>query len=659
MFLVGSSWAQQLSGASMFVNYTGLSSSCVNALNTSVSCPLFLSPTSVDGAILDSDQVGALCVDSCHSSLQSARSKIASACTASTDIIVYNSVAYPGSYTVQPADDCNSVAKALNVSTYSLLYDNNLDLYCENFATMIGKTLCKPAQCATYTWQANDTCNSVVRGFSGMTLTQFQAWNPNLNDLCQNGLSFFGYQVCVSPPGGYSNYAAPSSQSATTAPPTAAVPAPTNAGAGSNKKCGNWYTVQENDDCAHVSLTSSISISDFYFLNPEINANCTNLQLAVAYCVEPVGDIATYSGYKTSTNSYITVPPATFSSVNTGIPPASSNPGYSYTMSALPEASGTLKDCSEYRNYDDTNGLNDCSYIAYAFHLTTDQLLAWNPSLSSDLSSCDLQSGYSYCVMRDGQQGSEDSLDYCIPVDDPEDGTAADCSCFTRVHGYQNSSGYDCGDIAQSYSISLTDLTTWNTWMGSDCDSALYKGLGYHDTRAICIGVNASAPTATATKPPSSTPPQTGTKTSTSMGPTQTGIVKGCLKYYTVQSGDSCTSIEAQYAITFAQFYQWNPSVGSDCTNLWLGYAYCVEGPAPSTTSTKPTSTGSGPASPTQSGIASNCDKYYTVVSGDSCDKIETQYSITFQQLYAWNPAIGSNCQSLWVGYAVCVGVTG
>lgn len=99
--------------------------------------------------------------------------------------------------------------------------------------------------------------------------------------------------------------------------------------------------------------------------------------------------------------------------------------------------------------------------------------------------------------------------------------------------------------------------------------------------------------------------------------------------------------------------------VGDDCQNLWLDYAYCVKGPARTATSSAAaqTATATAPA-PTQAGIATNCLKYYTVVSGDSCSKIETQYGDTFAGLYKWNPAIGSNCENLWVGYAVCVAVS-
>lgn len=136
----------------------------------------------------------------------------------------------------------------------------------------------------------------------------------------------------------------------------------------------------------------------FYFLNPEINSNCTNLELGIAYCVEAVGNIATYSGYSTSGGSSITVPPASFSSVNTAIQ-TSTPTGYAYTKSLMPTASGTISGCSVYANYNASiNAESDCEYIAFAYQITAEELLEWNPSLSSNLSTCNLQNGYSYCV---------------------------------------------------------------------------------------------------------------------------------------------------------------------------------------------------------------------------------------------------------------------
>ena len=102
-----------------------------------------------------------------------------------------------GSYAVQLADTCESVSQELNVSTYNLLYENSLDLYCRNFNASVGTDLCSPPTCETYTWQAADTCASVALAFPPMSVPQFLAWNPNFNPLCQNGGNFIGYEVCV------------------------------------------------------------------------------------------------------------------------------------------------------------------------------------------------------------------------------------------------------------------------------------------------------------------------------------------------------------------------------------------------------------------------------------------------------------------------------
>jgi hypothetical protein len=160
--------------------------------------------------------------------------------------------------------------------------------------------------------------------------------------------------------------------------------------------------VQEDDTCGLLSEEFSISLQNFYFLNPEINANCTNLDLGIAYCVEPVGNVATYSGYSfTTASAAYTVPLATFSSVNTAIPSATGNPGYTATTSLLPTASGTLNGCNTYRNYDNsTNGVNGCSAIASAYDVTISQLLSWNPSLPSNQTICYFLSGFSYCVLQ-------------------------------------------------------------------------------------------------------------------------------------------------------------------------------------------------------------------------------------------------------------------
>ena len=195
---------------------------------------------------------------------------------------------------------------------------------------------------------------------------------------------------------------------------------------GSNRDCGDWYTVShglgpfagteissltktlqiiEGDTCGLVTVANFLSLSDFYFLNPEINANCTNLDLGIAYCVEPVGNIQTYPGYTmTSGAPSITVPPVTFTSINTDITTPTPVAGYNYMPSYLPTAPGTLSGCFDYVNYN-SSLTNDCTDVAADYQITTAELLSRNPSLSSNLSTCSLQPGYSYCVLLTNATG--------------------------------------------------------------------------------------------------------------------------------------------------------------------------------------------------------------------------------------------------------------
>jgi LysM repeat protein len=143
-------------------------------------------------------------------------------------------------------------------------------------------------------------------------------------------------------------------------------------------------------------------------------------------------------------------------------------------------------------------------------------------------------------------------------------------------------------------------------------------------------------------------------------------MTKSCNKFYFVVQGDGCTSIQTKFSITFAQLFSWNPAIGSNCESLWLNTNICVGviGGATTTTKTSATTTttsGNGitTPTPTQDGMTKNCNKFYLVVSGDGCTSIQTKYSITFAQLFSWNPAIGSNCESLWLNTYVCVGVIG
>ncbi|CAK7197530.1 hypothetical protein SEUCBS139899_000178 [Sporothrix eucalyptigena] len=157
---------------------------------------------------------------------------------------------------------------------------------------------------------------------------------------------------------------------------------------------------------------------------------------------------------------------------------------------------------------------------------------------------------------------------------------------------------------------------------------------------------------------------------STPAGPTQTGTIATCNKWYLVQKGNSCVTVTHQFGITLAQFLAWNPAVSSDCTvNFWGGYAYCVgvgaSVPSTSTISRTTTTTTKNviptetkPPGPTMTGSPANCNNWYLVVHGDTCGKVESKFGISHDQFLAWNPAVSADCSTnFWLGEAYCVGV--
>jgi hypothetical protein len=147
----------------------------------------------------------------------------------------------------------------------------------------------------------------------------------------------------------------------------------------------------------------------------------------------------------------------------------------------------------------------------------------------------------------------------------------------------------------------------------------------------------------------------TASSTSSPPAPTQTGIIASCLEFYTATADDSCQTIETAFDITFAQFFSWNPAVGSNCGFFIIGDSYCVSAPSSTTTTTSTSTSSTAVTAPTQPGIVSSCTEYYITQSGDGCDTIESKFSISFAQFYAWNPAVGSNCGSLWLDETYCV----
>ncbi|KAI3227720.1 hypothetical protein CBS147310_7445 [Penicillium roqueforti] len=558
-----------------------------------------------------------------------------------------------GSYVPVPTGStCDEFAEANSVATDQLLMVNGLLGGCTNWPGVTDKgnltSLCVQATCQPYLVRRNDTCISVSRAHK-ITLTQLLSWNPTIDPVCANWPTKIDHVICV---GNNVGYVKPSTsfEASTTA---TAVSIPTNAVDGSNTKCAKWYSVGNNDNCASITVQNGISLDNFEFLNPELNANCTNLFLDYSYCVQAVGDIATYSGYATTTTKYtsLTADPAiTWANL-----PTATRPVYNLTTttSSYPLASGSLDGC--FATFNNNMGALGCWEAASIFGVSVTNFLLWNPSILNGqnytIYNCKLTNETRYCGSFYNQTlASTSTMVWAsVPTDAPANSTT-EC-----LDWYETVDGDDCDSICRSYDIPFTSLYEWNPSVGSDCTN-LWMNTPYcvmgHGWSTVSYNMSTTSSSTSATSSTGAPP-----------APTQSGIVAHCLEWYVAQTNDSCTAIASAYSITLAQFNAWNPAVGENCAGLWVDEAYCVKAPTTAitthstavTTSTRATMT---PPAPTQAGIPSECNAYDVAQHGDGCEVFASRNNITVDQLYTWNPALNNVCENFWLNEAYCIGVS-
>jgi hypothetical protein len=86
-----------------------------------------------------------------------------------------------------------------------------------------------------------------------------------------------------------------------------------------------------------------------------------------------------------------------------------------------------------------------------------------------------------------------------------------------------------------------------------------------------------SAPPAAATYasgPATSPTPSTSPAPSAQIYP---GAVSTCTSYYEIVPGDYCSLVAEKTGVSFATLRNLNPGLDATCSNLWLGYKYCIQ----------------------------------------------------------------------------------
>lgn len=245
----------------------------------------------------------------------------------------------------------------------------------------------------------------------------------------------------------------------------------------------------------------------------------------------------------------------------------------------------------------------------------------------------------------------------CIP-------TAAKCQVYT------SKANDTCAKIADLYSLTWTQIVSWNPIVGMGC-AKLSTYVGYQ----FCVSnpggnwVNPNPLNVTsATVGRYSYSPQTITQVYASSGPLQTltgsisdnttipyanGTRMDCVTYFTgyinsTTEGNvttttpvTCANIASGYGVQLSDLISWNPSLASESPcSFNVGEQYCVQYLPLNHTDT-----------------TSSCTRQYLAGPDDTCASIMSSYGLQIGQFYAWNPSVGASCETWENGYSYCVEV--
>ncbi|PKX91129.1 LysM peptidoglycan-binding domain-containing protein [Aspergillus novofumigatus IBT 16806] len=169
-------------------------------------------------------------------------------------------------YCVFPMQDWNSTAPNANTTTTSTYVTPPT-------ATPTGTT----QYC--YLWHVvvnGDQC-STLEAVYGISFSQLQTWNPQVNADCTNLL--LGEAYCVKGDSGPSHTSVSSTPTPTSVPP----PGPTQSGIPAT--CNKWVMQKDGIYCYDMAVSAGITLDQLYQWNPALNGDCSGLWAGYAYCI--------------------------------------------------------------------------------------------------------------------------------------------------------------------------------------------------------------------------------------------------------------------------------------------------------------------------------------------------------------------------------------
>ncbi|KAF7719105.1 LysM domain-containing protein [Penicillium ucsense] len=190
---------------------------------------------------------------------------------------------------------------------------------------------------------------------------------------------------------------------------------------------------------------------------------------------------------------------------------------------------------------------------------------------------------------------------------------------------------------------------TGSNWSGgsSSGSSGSGSGSGSSPSSTTTAAVNPTGVTTILPEPPAAT----STSTSTSVAvPT---IVPPAGNSNPAPTSDpALTSTVTIAPVPTAPTVSVAPAAPSSISNTISSSAQTSTSSSSSATiTTNPTT----PEVPFYPYAITTCQKWYSVVEGDYCQKVEQQFGISASELQSWNTGLDDTCTNLWKGYQYCV----
>ncbi|KAJ4230945.1 hypothetical protein NW759_002928 [Fusarium solani] len=491
---------------------------------------------------------------------------------------------------------------------------------------------------AWYKAAPHEDCELILLMFYMFSLEDFVKWNPSVGKECSKGI-VENQWYCVGVPG------SPTTRTGIIPSPTP-VPKEDQTQKGMAKNCNRTWQVTKHDTCDSIIKHIGITEEQFFAWNPAVgdakNHTCDNLKIQYWVCIGV--QHAASRVYKTTATSVSAAPTftswlnsTTFGSGSTAATRTSlldtassdsltsSEPGVTFitkTKSSVGTSDSTsMAEYSETsvpgtteiqtsRSTESSQGDMTHSSTLTADHTTPDYGKTGHEETSA--SATDYTTPRHTKSTRQGTtQSSTSTADRSAPEStvssNPPMQWTTSTIYTTRVLTFYSCAPdmetSDCPDgphfTTETILVSTTVCPVTDIGTGSkhtqpvtdipDASTGVYVPVPNSTSDPVSFP---SAPTAQHPDPTEATALiRPSSVVSNGLGcpapvatpfPREDCMVGGCKRFYLVQEGDYCTKIARGAGISNDDFYEWNPSVSRDCSDLYLGYWYCIgiTGPA-------------------------------------------------------------------------------